>query len=89
MSGNSTGRAFVVTTFGESHGPALGGIVRVGEKSELLRIAYASAAIAAVNTTIGTVIHSRLRSAGLWVFASGGMVQLVLLAAAIVAFSAA
>ena len=69
--------------------PALDGIVRVGEKSELLRIAYASAAIAAVNTTIGTVIHSRLRSAGLWVFASGGMVQLVLLAAAIVAFSAA
>ncbi|MCB2264175.1 MAG: chorismate synthase [Candidatus Thiosymbion ectosymbiont of Robbea hypermnestra] len=27
MSGNSIGRAFVVTTFGESHGPALGGVV--------------------------------------------------------------
>ncbi|WP_024328986.1 chorismate synthase [Thioalkalivibrio sp. ALR17-21] len=27
MSGNSFGRLFVVTTFGESHGPALGGIV--------------------------------------------------------------
>jgi chorismate synthase len=27
MSGNSFGRNFVVTTFGESHGPALGGIV--------------------------------------------------------------
>ena len=27
MSGNSFGRSFVVTTFGESHGPALGGIV--------------------------------------------------------------
>lgn len=27
MSGNSFGRAFVVTTFGESHGPAIGGIV--------------------------------------------------------------
>ncbi len=27
MSGNSFGRCFVVTTFGESHGPAIGGIV--------------------------------------------------------------
>jgi chorismate synthase len=27
MSGNSTGRLFTVTTFGESHGPALGGVV--------------------------------------------------------------
>lgn len=27
MSGNSFGKVFVVTTFGESHGPALGGIV--------------------------------------------------------------
>ncbi|MGQ9831778.1 MAG: chorismate synthase [Thermochromatium sp.] len=27
MSGNSFGRSFVVTTFGESHGPALGGII--------------------------------------------------------------
>lgn len=27
MSGNSFGKSFVVTTFGESHGPALGGIV--------------------------------------------------------------
>ena len=27
MSGNSIGKSFVVTTFGESHGPALGCIV--------------------------------------------------------------
>ena len=27
MSGNSFGRAFTLTTFGESHGPALGGVV--------------------------------------------------------------
>ena len=27
MSGNSFGRAFTVTTFGESHGPALGCVV--------------------------------------------------------------
>jgi chorismate synthase len=27
MSGNSIGRLFTVTTFGESHGPALGGVV--------------------------------------------------------------
>jgi len=27
MSGNSFGKCFVVTTFGESHGPAIGGVV--------------------------------------------------------------
>ena len=27
MSGNSIGKLFSVTTFGESHGPALGGVV--------------------------------------------------------------
>ena len=27
MSGNSFGRAFTVTTFGESHGPALGCVI--------------------------------------------------------------
>jgi chorismate synthase len=27
MSGNSIGRLFVVTNFGESHGPAIGGVV--------------------------------------------------------------
>ncbi|MGE5154485.1 MAG: chorismate synthase, partial [Bdellovibrio bacteriovorus] len=27
MSGNSFGKLFVVTGFGESHGPAIGGIV--------------------------------------------------------------
>jgi hypothetical protein len=69
--------------------PAIEGIVRVGEKSELLRIAYVSAAVAIGNAVLGTLVHARLRSAGLWLFASGGMVQMVLLASAIVAFSAA
>jgi len=27
MSGNSIGKLFVVSSFGESHGPALGGVV--------------------------------------------------------------
>ncbi len=69
--------------------PAIKGIVRVGEKSELLRIAYISAGIAVGNAVVGTLVHARMRAAGLWMFASGGMVQVILLTSAIVAFSAA
>lgn len=67
--------------------PAMEGIQRVGEKSELLRIAYVSAGIAAANAILGVAVHARLRPAGLWMFASGGMAQLVLLAAAVLAFA--
>jgi hypothetical protein len=69
--------------------PALGAVVRIGDKSELLRIAYLGAGILAVNTLIGVTVHARERAAGLWLFASGGMLQLVLLAAAIAAFERA
>jgi len=66
--------------------PSLGGVARFSDKSELLRIAYLGVGILAVNTLVGVTIHARERAAGLWLLASGGMLQLVLLAAAIVAF---
>lgn len=69
--------------------PALGGVVRVGEKGELLRIAYLGAGVLALNSLIGVLVHSRERAAGLWLIASGGMLQGVLLAAALLAFERA
>ena len=65
--------------------PALGGVVRVGDKSELLRIAYLGAGILVTNTAVGVAVHARERAAGLWFLASGGMLQAVLLSAAVVA----
>jgi len=69
--------------------PDLGGIVRVGDKSELLEVVYLAIGILAVNTVLGILVHTRERAAGLWLLASSGMLQLVLLAAAIVAFQQA
>ena len=69
--------------------PALGGVVRVGDKSELLRIAYLGAGILATNTVIGVLLHTRERAAGLWLFAGSGLLQAVLIGAAAVAFSRA
>ena len=69
--------------------PDLGGVVRVGDKGELLHIAWLGAAILAVNLTLGIAFHARERAAGLWLIASGGMVQIVLLAAAVTAFERA
>lgn len=69
--------------------PALGGIVRVGDKEELLRIAYLAAGILAVNTIGGIVLHTRERAAGLWLMASSAMLQAILLGAAVFAFSQA
>ncbi len=69
--------------------PALGGIVRVGDKQELLKIAYAGLGVLGLNLLAGAIVHSRERAAGLWLLASGGMAQAVLLAAAVVAFERA
>ena len=66
--------------------PALGGVVRVGDKSELLRMAYLGVGVFGANLVAGVAVHSRERAAGLWLLASGGMLQVVLLAAAIIAF---
>jgi hypothetical protein len=66
--------------------PAVGGIVRVGAKSEILRIAHAGVGILAANTLLGVAVHARERAAGLWLLASGGILQVLLLGAAIVAF---
>ena len=65
--------------------PALGGVVRIGEKDELLRIIYLGVAVLAANSVLGVLVHARERAAGLWLFASGGMLQAVLLAAAVTA----
>lgn len=67
--------------------PALGGIVRVGDRSELLEIAYLAAAIFGGNVVAGTALHAVERAAGLWLFLSGAMLQLVLLGAALIAFA--
>lgn len=67
--------------------PALGGIVRVGDRSELLNIAYLAAAIFLGNTLAGAALHAVERAAGLWLFASGALLQLVLLGAALIAFA--
>ena len=66
--------------------PALGGVVRVGDKSELLRMVYLGTGVLAVNTALGVAVHTRERAAGLWLLASSGMLQAVLLGAAVVAF---
>ncbi len=69
--------------------PELGGVVRVGDKEELLRIAYLGVGVLAINTLGGVVLHARERAAGLWLFAGSGIIQLVLLGAAFVAFARA
>lgn len=66
--------------------PALGGVVRVGDKSELLRVVYLGAGVLGVNTVLGILVHARERAAGLWLLTSSSMLQLVLLAAAVLAF---
>ena len=69
--------------------PALGGIVRVGDKGELLRIAYLGAGILGFNAVAGVLLHARERAAGLWMLAASGMLQVVLFGAAVLAFSRA
>ena len=66
--------------------PALGGVIRVGDKSELLKIAYLGGGVLALNTVLGVVVHARERAAGLWMMVSGGMLQIVLIVAAVLAF---
>ena len=69
--------------------PALGGVVRVGDKEELLRIAYLGVGILALNTVAGVSLHAMERAAGLWLLASSGVLQFILLGAAVFAFSRA
>ncbi len=65
--------------------PALGGVVRVGDKSELLHVVYLGVGILAANTLLGIAVHARERAAGLWLFASSGALQFVLLTASVIA----
>ncbi len=66
--------------------PALNGVVTVGDKSELLKIAYLGVGIFVANSVLGVLVHARDRASGLWLLESGGMLQAVLLAAAVLAF---
>lgn len=66
----------------------VGGIVRVGAKSEVLRITYAGVGILAANLLLGVAVHARERAAGLWLLASGGTLQLLLFGAAAITFAA-
>lgn len=69
--------------------PDLGGIVRVGDRGEILKIVYVGLGVLAGNIGLGVLVHARERAAGLWLLASGGMLQAVLLAAAVLAVQAA
>ena len=69
--------------------PRSTGIVRVGDRSELLRIGAVGGGIVAVNLALGFILHARERAAGLWLLTSAALIQAVLLGAAIVAFERA
>lgn len=69
--------------------PALGGVVRVGDKEELLRIVYLGVGIFAINTVAGIALHAMERAAGLWLVASSSVLQVILFGAAVLAFSRA
>ncbi len=73
----------------ETNFPGSADVVRVGSKQELLGIAYLAAAVVAVNSAAGVMIHARDRAAGIWMLASGTLLQAVLLLAAIIAFERA
>ncbi len=65
--------------------PELGGVVRVGDRAELLRIAQAGFGILVVNLVLGILVHARERAAGLWLFGAAAILQVVLLGAAVLA----
>lgn len=66
--------------------PYSGGIVRIGDREELLKLAYLGIAIQVTNLVVGVAVHSRERAAGLWLLAAGSMLQVLILAAAVAAF---
>ncbi len=69
--------------------PRATGVVRIGERAELLRIGAVGGAVVAVNLALGFILHTRTRAAGLWLIGSAGLLQAILLGAAIVAFERA
>jgi len=69
--------------------PETSGIVRVGEKSELLHIGAVAGTVALINMVLGFAVHSRERAASVWLFASAALLQAVMLGAAVTAFERA
>lgn len=65
--------------------PALDGVVRVGNKRELLEIVWLGLGVGAANLGLGLATHQWERAASVWLLASGAMIQGVLLLAAMVA----
>lgn len=65
--------------------PSLGGIVRVGDKSDLLDIPRSGLGFLAVNLTLAIILHSWERMVGYVLLLAGIAVQVSLLIAAIVA----
>jgi hypothetical protein len=65
--------------------PSLGGITRVGDKSELLDIPRSGLGFLALNMTLAVILHSWERMVGYVLLLSGIAVQVTLLVAAIVA----
>jgi hypothetical protein len=65
--------------------PALGGIVRVSDKSELLDIPRSGLGFMAANLTLAVILHSWERMVGYVLLLAGIAVQMMLLVAAIVA----
>src|SRR5690606_11319931 len=62
--------------------PTTGDLDRVGDKAEVLNLAYLGSAVLFLNLAAGVVLHSRERAAGLWLLTAGGLIQVTLLAAA-------
>ena len=65
--------------------PRFGALVRVGDKSEILKIVYLGVGVLVANLVVGVAVHARERAAGLWLLISGGILQAILIGAAILA----
>lgn len=68
--------------------PVSGDVVRIGDKERLLGIPWLGVSVLAGNLVLGVLVHARERAAGVWLFSSSALIQVVLLAAALVAFHA-
>jgi hypothetical protein len=65
--------------------PAIGGIVRISDKSALLDIPRSAAGFLALNLVLGVILHSWERMIGYVLLLSGIAIQVMLLVAAAVA----
>jgi len=64
--------------------PSIGGVTRVADKSELLRLPMTGIGLLAINLVLGFVLHAWERAVGYLLFLAGIGAQVVLLSAAII-----